>query len=133
MGEVTEAFEDVTPTISIDDAYGRPHTGLAEIYLYQLNKLQRAIRALQTALQFEIRPYGLDRLRVGLARALEAVGHTAEARQRYQAYLDRFPWGEQAQKGLLRWSGWARSGQASLQHSTSVSLSFCFSVIVSNE
>ena len=33
-----------------------------------------------------------------LARALEAAGRTAEARQRYQEYLDRFPWGEHAQE-----------------------------------
>ena len=30
--------------------------------------------------------------------AVKRGGRTAEARQRYQEYLDRFPWGERAQE-----------------------------------
>jgi len=100
MGDVTEAFEHFTRAISIDEAYGWPHIGLAETYLYHLNKPEEAIREFETALQFEIRPYRLDRPLAGLARAFEAAGRTAEARQRYQEYLDRFPWGEHAEEAL---------------------------------
>jgi len=37
------------------------------------------------------------------------LGRTAEARQRYQEYLDRFPWGEHAPEAL---AALERLGQA---------------------
>jgi hypothetical protein len=43
-----------------------------------------------------------------------ANGHTAEAQQRYQEYLDRFPWGEhaqEAQEALERLGGEMRVGE----------------------
>ena len=83
---------------TIGQKYGWPHIGLAEIYLDHLKDPENAIKEFETALKFEIRPYRIGRPAFGLARALEAAGRTAEARQRYQEYLDRFPWGEHAQE-----------------------------------
>ncbi len=100
MGKVEEAVEQFEFAIAKDAAYGWPHIGLAETYLHHLNKPEEAVKEFESALQFEIRPYRLDRPLAGLARALEAAGRTAEARQRYQEYLDRFPWGEHAPEAL---------------------------------
>jgi TolA-binding protein len=51
-------------------------------------------------MQLEQRPFPLAFFTIKIARALEAAGRTAEARQRYQEYLDRFPWGEHAPEAL---------------------------------
>lgn len=100
MGKHDEAFEQFNLAISIDRAYGWPHIGLAEIYLQYLHDPESAIKEFEIALQYEVRPYRLGRPLAGLAQALEAAGRTAEARQRYQEYLDRFPWSEHAQEAL---------------------------------
>ncbi|MDZ7311412.1 MAG: NACHT domain-containing protein [candidate division KSB1 bacterium] len=99
-GNSEEALEQFNLAISIDEAYGWPHIGRAEIYLHHLRDPKRAVKEFEVALQYEVRPYRRHRPLAGLARALEAAGRTAEARQRYQEYLDRFPWGEHAPEAL---------------------------------
>jgi tetratricopeptide (TPR) repeat protein len=94
------ALEQFQIAIKLDWEYSWPHIGLAEIYHKYFSQPENAIKEFETALQFEIRPHRLGRLIFGLASALEAAGRTAEARQRYQEYLDRFPWGEHAPEAL---------------------------------
>jgi tetratricopeptide (TPR) repeat protein len=77
-----------------------PHFQMAEINRENFNNPENAIIEYEIGIQLEQRPFGLPRPIFGLARALEAAGHTAEARQRYQEYLDRFPWGKHAQEAL---------------------------------
>ncbi len=92
------AFEYFQKSISPDWESGLPHLGLAEINFDYFNKPEKAIIEFELAIQLEQRPFSLPKPIRGLARALEAAGRTAEARQRYQEYLDRFPWGEHAQE-----------------------------------
>jgi tetratricopeptide (TPR) repeat protein len=99
-GNHAEALQLFQQTISLDLEYASPHNGLADIYLEYLKQPEKAIAEYETALQLEQRPFRLDRPIFGLARALETAGRTAEARQRYQEYLDRFPWGEHAPEAL---------------------------------
>ncbi len=97
-GNYESAIKEFQYAISIAWDYAWPHTGLADIYREYLNQPEKAVAEYEIALQFEQRPYRRTRPMIGLARALEAAGRTAEARQRYQEYLDRFPWGEHAQE-----------------------------------
>jgi len=83
-----------------DSEYDQPHIGSANLYLDNLNQPEAAIKEYEIALRLEERPFRQDQTIFGLARALEAAGRTAEARQRYQEYLDRFPWGEHAPEAL---------------------------------
>jgi tetratricopeptide (TPR) repeat protein len=92
------AIEEFEKAIKHDFEYPWPHNGLAEIYLEHFNCPEKAISEYEITIQFEQRPFLLLGPILGLARALEAAGRTAEARQRYQEYLDRFPWGEHAQE-----------------------------------
>jgi len=94
------AMEEFLKAINLAWDYAWPHTGLADVYYEYLKQPEKAIAEYEIALQFEQRPYRLTRPTIGLARALEAAGRTAEARQRYQEYLDRFPWGEHAPEAL---------------------------------
>jgi len=94
------ALEQFQKAISPDWEYGRPHIGLARIYNEHLNQPEQAVTEYEIALQLEQRPFRLSKPLLGLARAREAAGRTAEARQRYQEYLDRFPWGEHAPEAL---------------------------------
>jgi tetratricopeptide (TPR) repeat protein len=77
-----------------------PHVGLATVYLENLNQPEKAISEYEIGIQFELRPFKVSKYAFGLARALEAAGRIAEARQRYQEYLDRDPWGEHAKEAL---------------------------------
>ena len=94
------ALEQFNQTINLDYEYVWAHTGLADIYLEHLNQAEKAITEYELAVKLEQRPFYLYRPLFGLARALEAAGRSAEARQRYQEYLDRFPWGEHAPEAL---------------------------------
>jgi tetratricopeptide (TPR) repeat protein len=85
---------------NLDYEYADYHFGLAEIYFEYLNDVERAIAEYEIAMQLEQRPFPLAFFTIKIARALEAAGRTAEARQRYQEYLDRFPWGEHAPEAL---------------------------------
>ena len=95
-----DALEQFKQAINIESEYTLPHIGLADVYLEHLNQPEKAIAEYEIAVQLEQRPYKLSEPKFGLARALEATGRIAEARQRYQEYLDRFPWGEHAQEAL---------------------------------
>jgi tetratricopeptide (TPR) repeat protein len=95
-----DALNQFQLAISLNWPYARSHIGLAEIYHDHLNQPDKAILEYETVLQLERRPFRLDQPIWGLARAIETGGRTAEARQRYQEYLDRFPWGEHAQEAL---------------------------------
>lgn len=92
-----EQFQIAT---NFDFEYAAPHLGLGELDFEHFNLIEKAIDEYQLAIQFEQRPSRLSHFLPKLARALEAAGRTAEARQRYQEYLDRFPWGEHAQEAL---------------------------------
>ncbi len=94
------ALKQFQQAISISREYARPHIGLADIYHEYLNQPEEAISEYEISIQLEQRPFRLAEPIHKLARALEAAGRTAEARQRYQEYLDRFPWGEHAQEAL---------------------------------
>jgi tetratricopeptide (TPR) repeat protein len=94
------AFEQFQQAISFDWDYGLPHLGLAGIYHKHLNQLENAISEYEIAIQLDQRSFVQSLSTIGLASALEAAGRTAEARQRYQEYLDRFPWGEHAPEAL---------------------------------
>jgi tetratricopeptide (TPR) repeat protein/DNA polymerase III delta prime subunit len=94
------ALEEFEKAIILTSEYGRPHIGIADIYFENLNQPEKAIRKYEIGIQLEQRPFRLLRDIIKLARALEAAGRAAEARQRYQEYLDRFPWGEHAQEAL---------------------------------
>jgi len=85
---------------SLDYEYADYHYGLAEIYFRHLDDFEKAITEYQIALQLEQRPFPLAFLTVKIANVFEAAGRTAEARQRYQEYLDRDPWGEHAPEAL---------------------------------
>jgi tetratricopeptide (TPR) repeat protein len=89
------ASEQFSQAISLDRDYGWAYSCLADFYL-KLNQPNEAIPKYEMALRLEQRPPLRSLALIGLARALEAAGRTAEARQRYQEYLDRFPWGEHA-------------------------------------
>ncbi len=82
----------------VNPEYGWAHLGLADLYLQGAKQLDKAMEEYANALKFEERPFYRAVSMRGLARAFEAAGRTAEARQRYQEYLDRFPWGEHAQE-----------------------------------
>ena len=92
------ALAQFKQAISFDPEYSSAHAGLAELYFEYLNQPEKAIAEYEFAIQFEQRPFELSITILCFARALEAAGRTAEARQRYQEYLDRFPWGEHAQE-----------------------------------
>ncbi len=94
------ALEQFQRAISLRWEYGWPHTGLADAFREYFNQPEKAISEYEIALQLEQRPHRLGRPIIGLARALEAADRIAEARQRYQEYLDRFPWGEHAPEAL---------------------------------
>jgi tetratricopeptide (TPR) repeat protein len=96
----TEALQQFQKAISLDSDYATPHIGLADIYFEHFNQPENAITEYMIALTIEKRPFRLGRPLFQLARALEAAGRSAEARQRYQEYLDRFPWGEHAPEAL---------------------------------
>jgi len=99
-GDYEAALGEFQQAINLVPEYGRPHIGIGEIYHKNLNQPDKAIAEYEIGIQFEQRPFRLSRDIIKLARALEAAGRTAEARQRYQEYLDRFPWGEHAPEAL---------------------------------
>jgi len=99
-GEYEAALGEFQQAINLVPEYGRPHIEIAEIYHKNLNQPDKAIVEYEIGIQFEQRPFRLSRDIIKLARALEAAGRAAEARQRYQEYLDRFPWGEHAPEAL---------------------------------
>jgi len=99
------AFEEYKKAILLNSEAAWPHIGLAEIYIDYFQNLTQAIDEYEKAIFLEQRPFILSKHIGGLARTLESAGRTAEARQRYQEYLDRFPWGEhahEAQEALER-------------------------------
>jgi len=100
MGNYELALEQFQRAISIDAEYSSPHAGLGDIYRERIELIDEAIKEYEVAMRLEQRPSRLDQPIWGLARALEAAGRIAEARQRYQEYLDRFPWGEHAAEAL---------------------------------
>ncbi|MCI0697276.1 tetratricopeptide repeat protein [candidate division KSB1 bacterium] len=77
------AVQQYQKAISLNWEYSWPHIGLAEIYQEFLNEPEKAIEEYKISLQFEKRPFLLPEPIFALARALEATGRTAEARQRY--------------------------------------------------
>ena len=95
-----EALTEFQTALRLIKDYAWPHFGLAEIYLKHIIQPENAISEYEIAIQLEKREFGLSIVIWGLARALEAAGRSAEARQRYQEYLDRFPWGEHAPEAL---------------------------------
>ena len=99
-GDYDRALKQFQLALSPDWEYDDPHIGLARLYLENLHQPEKAVEEYKTVLQLELRPFRLSQTFIGLSRALEAAGRTAEARQRYQEYLDRFPWGEHAQEAL---------------------------------
>jgi len=99
-GKHEAALEQYQQAISLTREYGRPHVGSARLYHVYRNQPEKAIPEYEIAIQLEQRPFMLSKIIIGLARALEAAGRTAEARQRYQEYLDRDPWGEHAPEAL---------------------------------
>ena len=104
------ALEHFKKSINFEFKYSKPHIGLAEIYCQHLKQFDKAITEYEIAIKLEQRPFRLAGPIHGIAGALEAAGRTTEARQRYQEYLDRFPWGEHAQEAQGgRWRGWGRS------------------------
>jgi len=94
------ALQQFQQAIDIDWEYGWPHIDLADSYCAYLNQPEKAIPEYEIGIQLEQRPFLLSKPIFGLSRALEAAGRTVEARQRYQEYLDRFPWGKHAQEAL---------------------------------
>jgi len=98
MKNYEEALKQFQIAIGINWEYSWPHIGLAEIYCDDLNQPDKAIAEYEIALRLEQRPFRVSRPLFGLARALEAAGRLGKARQRYQEYLDRFPWGEHAKE-----------------------------------
>ncbi len=100
LGNSNDALKHLQMAIDLDWEYSWPHLGLAELFIDDLKQPDEAIKEYQTYLELEPRPTFLSGPLFRLARALEAAGRTAEARQRYQEYLDRFPWGEHAQEAL---------------------------------
>ena len=100
IGNYIGSLEMFQEAIRRDWKYGGPHIGLADVYRDYLKQPEKAISEYTIVLQLEQRPFRLHKAIFGLAGALEAAGRTAEARQRYQEYLDRFPWGEHAPEAL---------------------------------
>lgn len=98
--KLSEAITYFEKAIELGWKSDLPHFQIAEINRRNLNNPEKAINEYEVCLQLEHRPHGLPPIVIGLARALEAAGRTAEAQQRYQEYLDRFPWGEHAQEAL---------------------------------
>ena len=98
--KLSEAITYFEKAIELGWKSDLPHFQIAEINRRNLNNPEKAIIEYEICLQLEQRPHGLPPIVIGLALALEAAGRTAEARQRYQEYLDRFPWGEHAQEAL---------------------------------
>ncbi|MEK7727198.1 MAG: tetratricopeptide repeat protein [candidate division KSB1 bacterium] len=92
------ALEQFQQASQLGEEFAGPHVGIANVYLEYLKQPEKAIIEYHIAIRLEQRPFRLAESFLGLARALEAAGRTAEARQRYQEYLDRFPWGERAQE-----------------------------------
>ncbi|KAA0224540.1 NACHT domain-containing protein [candidate division KSB1 bacterium] len=86
--------------INIQSDYGPLHIGLGDIYSEYLNQPEIAISEYEVAIKLDERPSRMSGAILKLARILERTGRIAEARQRYQEYLDRFPWGEHAQEAL---------------------------------
>jgi len=89
-----EQFQDAQ---SYRPDYGRIHIGLADVF-YDSGETEKAISEYEEGIKLEQRPFKVHEALLKLAHALETAGRTAEARQRYQEYLDRFPWGEHAQE-----------------------------------
>ena len=94
------ALEHFQKAISLSKEYAWPHVGLAKIYLEFHHNPESAIVEYEVAISLEQRPFLISKHTFALACALEAAGRTAEARQRYQEYLDRDPWGEHGQEAL---------------------------------
>jgi TolA-binding protein len=92
------ALEQFQQAITLNWDYGLAHICLADLFHEFLNQPNKAIAEYEIGIQLEKRPFRLSEPMWGFARALEAAGRSAEARQRYQEYLDRFPWGEHAQE-----------------------------------
>jgi tetratricopeptide (TPR) repeat protein len=93
-----EAFEQFKQAITLDSEYATPHAGLGDIYLKHLHLTEKAISEYEIAIKVEQRPFRLGRRLFGLAHALEVAERIDDARQRYEEYLDRDPWGEHAQE-----------------------------------
>jgi tetratricopeptide (TPR) repeat protein len=85
---------------NIDPEYALPHVGLADLYREHLHKPEMAITEYQAARDLEHRPLQLSRIIFKLALAYEMAGRTDKARQCYEEYLDRDPWGEHGQEAL---------------------------------
>lgn len=100
MGEYADAEKHYQKSLQLDSGDAWAHIGLADIYLEHWEQPECAVNEYELALIYEQRTFLLSKPLYDLARALEAAGRTAEARQRYQEYLDRFPWGEHAQEAL---------------------------------
>ncbi|MDZ7362215.1 MAG: tetratricopeptide repeat protein [candidate division KSB1 bacterium] len=99
-GNYEAALEYFQKAINLGWESGLPYLGSAKIHHEYFTQLETAISEYEIAIQLEQRPFLLPKPIFGLARALEAAGRTAESRQRYQEYLDRFPWGEHAPEAL---------------------------------
>lgn len=92
-----EALVEFEKAITLDPNYSMAHYGLALLYYDQIYDFEKAVAEFEIALELDLE---VPSIRFYLAQALEAAGRAAEARQRYQEYLDRFPWGEHAQEAL---------------------------------
>jgi tetratricopeptide (TPR) repeat protein len=99
-GDNDGALEHLQRATVIDPEYALPHIGLADLYREHLHQPELAITEYQTARGLEHRPLHLSRIIFKLALAYEMAGRMDHARQRYEEYLDRDPWGEYAQEAM---------------------------------
>ncbi len=100
MQNYEDAFVQFQKAIDLDWNYSWPHLGLADLYLEYLKQPEKAIAEYEITLQLDQRPFWISKALYKLSLALETIGRITEARQRYEEYLDRFPWGEHAQEAL---------------------------------
>jgi tetratricopeptide (TPR) repeat protein len=96
--EYENALKEYQHAINLRQDYAGSYVRMAEIYSEYLNQPDEATSKCETAIKLEKRVFNIPWILFRLSRALEAAGRTAEACQRYQEYLDRFPWGEHAQE-----------------------------------
>ncbi|MGH7599178.1 MAG: NACHT domain-containing protein, partial [bacterium] len=99
-GDADSALQYLQRARDFDPEYALPHVGLADLYCERLHQPEAAITEYQLARDLEHRPLQLSRIIFKLALAYEMAGGKDKARQRYEEYLDRDPWGEHAQEAL---------------------------------
>jgi tetratricopeptide (TPR) repeat protein len=99
-GDDDGALEHLQRARNIDPEYALPHVGLGDLHRERLYQPDAAITEYQAARDLEHRPLNLSRIIFKLALAYEMAGRMDHARQRYEEYLDRDPWGEHAPEAM---------------------------------